>query len=39
MAVTDEDLQELGKSPIYSRKEDEWNEWSYVPALLTGAEG
>ena len=50
MAVTDEDLQKLGKPPIYSGKEDEWNEWSFVmksyvsllsthvPALLTGAE-
>ena len=50
MAVTDEDLQKLGKPPMYSGKEDEWNEWSFVmksyvsllsthvPALLTGAE-
>ena len=50
MAVTDEDLQKLGKPPIYSEKEDEWSEWSFVmksyvsllsthvPALLTGAE-
>ena len=50
MAVTDEDLQKLGKPPIYSGKEDEWSEWSFVmksyvsllsthvPALLTGAE-
>ena len=50
MAVTDEDLQKLGKPPIYSGKEDEWNEWSFVmksyvsllsthvPALLAGAE-
>ena len=50
MAATDEDLQKLGKPPIYSGKEDEWNEWSFVmksymsllsthvPALLTGAE-
>ena len=48
--VTDEDLQKLGKPPIYSGKEAEWNEWSFVmksyvsllsthvPALLTGAE-
>ena len=50
MEVTDEDLQKLGKPPIYSGKEDEWNEWSFVmksylsllsthvPALLTSAE-
>ena len=50
MTVTDEDLQKLGRPPIYSGKEDEWNEWSFVmksyvsllsthvPALLTGAE-
>ena len=49
MAVTDEDLQKLRKPPIYSGKEDEWSEWSFVmksyasllsahdPALLTGA--
>ena len=50
MAATDEDLQKLGKPPIYSGKEDEWSEWSFVmksyasllsehvAALLTGAE-
>ena len=50
MAGTAEDLQKLGKPPIYSGKEDEWSEWSFVmknyasllsvhvPALLTGAE-
>ena len=49
MEATDEDLQKLGKPPIYSGK-DEWNEWSlvvksfvsflsaHVPALLTSAE-
>ena len=49
MAVTDEDLQKLGKPPIYSGKEDDWSEWSFVmksclsllstpvPALLAGA--
>ena len=26
MAATDEDLQKLGKPPIYSGKEDEWSE-------------
>ena len=50
MSATDEDLQKLGKPPIYSGNEDEWSEWSFVmksyasllsshvPALLTGAE-
>ena len=50
MAATDDELQKLGRPPIYSRKEDEWNEWSFVmrsyvsllsahiPALLAGAE-
>ena len=50
MAATDDDLQKLGRPPIYSGKEDEWNEWSFVmrsyvsllsahiPALLAGAE-
>ena len=50
MAATDEDLQKLGKPPIYSGKEDERSEWSFalksyvsllsahVPALLAGAE-
>ena len=45
--ATDEDLQKLGKPPVYSGKEDEWSEWSFVmksyasllsahvPALLT----
>ena len=44
------ELQKLGRPPIYSGKEDEWNEWSFVmrshvsflsvhiAALLTGAE-
>ena len=30
MAATDDELQKLGKPPIYSGKEDEWNEWSFV---------
>ena len=50
MAATDDELQKLGKPPIYSGKEDEWNEWSFVmrsymsllsvhvPALLASAE-
>ena len=50
MAATDDELQKLGKPLIYSGKEDEWNEWSFVmrsyvsllsvhvPALLAGAE-
>ena len=50
MAATDEEVQKLGKHPIYSGKEDEWSEWSFVmtsyvsllfthvPALLAGAE-
>ena len=50
MAATDDELQKLGRPPIYSGKEDEWNEWSFVmrsyvsllsahiPALLAGAE-
>ena len=50
MAATDDELQKLGKPPIYSGKEDEWNEWSFVmrsyvsllsahvPTLLAGAE-
>ena len=50
MAATEDELQKLGKPPIYSGKEDEWNEWSFVmrsyvsllsvhlPALLAGAE-
>ena len=33
MAATDEDLQELGKPPIFSGKEDEWNEWSFSEPL------
>ena len=50
MAATDDELQKLGRPPIYSGKEYEWNEWSFVmrnyvsllsahiPALLAGAE-
>ena len=50
MAAADDELQKLGKPPIYIGKEDEWNEWSFVmrsyvsllsahvPALLAGAE-
>ena len=50
MAATDDELQKLGKPPVHSGKEDEWNEWSFVmrsyvfllsmhiAALLTGAE-
>ena len=50
MAATDDELQKLGKPPIYSGEVDEWNEWSFVmrnyvslvsvhvPALLAGAE-
>ena len=50
MAVADEDLQKLGKSPVHNGKDDEWNEWSFVmksyvsslsthvSTLLTGAE-
>ena len=30
MAATDDALQKLGRPPIYSGKEDEWNEWSFV---------
>ena len=30
MAATDDELQKLGKPPIFSGKEDEWNEWSFV---------
>ena len=30
MAGTDDELQKLGRRPIYSGKEDEWNEWSFV---------
>ena len=26
----DEHLRKLGKPPIYSGKEDEWSEWSFV---------
>ena len=50
MAATGEELQKLGKPPIYSGKEDEWNEWNLamksnvsllytqVPASPEGAE-
>ena len=50
MAVTDDELQTLGKPPIFYGKDDEWNEWSFamrsyvsllsthVPALLAGGE-
>ena len=50
MAVTDDELQKLGKPPIYSGMEDAWSEWTFVmrsfvslqsahiPALLAGAE-
>ena len=50
MAATDDELQKMGRHPIHSGKEDEWNEWSFVmrsyvsllsahiPALLAGAE-
>ena len=50
MAATDDELQKLGRPPIYSGKENAWNEWSFVmgsyvslqsvhiAALLTGAE-
>ena len=50
MAATDDELQNLGKPPIYSGMENEWSEWSFVmrsnvsllsvhvPALLAGAE-
>ena len=50
VAATDDELQKLGRPPIYSGTEDEWNEWSFVmrkyvsllsahiPALLAGAE-
>ena len=50
MAATDDELQKLSRPPIYSGKEDEWNEWSFVmesyvsllsvhtAALLTGTE-
>ena len=49
MAATDDELQKLGRPPIYSGKEDDWNEWSlvmrnyvsllsaHIPALLAGA--
>ena len=49
MAATAEDPQKLGKPPIYSGKENDWSEWSFVmksylsllsthvPALLAGA--
>ena len=50
MAATDDELQKLGKPPIYSGEEDDWGEWRFVmnsyvsllsvhvPALLVGAE-
>ena len=50
MAATDDELQKLGKPPIYNGTEDEWAEWSFVmrsyvfllsghmPAILAGAE-
>ena len=50
VAATDDELQKLGRPPIYSGTEDEWNEWSFVmrkyvsllsahiPALRAGAE-
>ena len=50
MAATNDELQKLGKPPIYSGKEDEWHEWSFssrsyvsllsmqVASLLIGAE-
>ena len=50
MAATDDELQKLGKPPIYSGKDDEWSDWSFVmrsyvsllfvhvPALLAGAQ-
>ena len=50
MAATDDELQKLGRLPIYNGKEDEWAEWSFVMriyvsllsrhmlALLAGAE-
>ena len=34
MAATDEDLQKLGKPPIYSGKEDEWSEWSFGVSVI-----
>ena len=30
MAATDEDLQKLGKPPVYRGKDDEWSRWSFV---------
>ena len=30
MAATDDELQKMGRLPIYSGKEDEWNKWSFV---------
>ena len=28
-AASDDELQKLGKPPIYSGKENEWHEWSF----------
>ena len=30
MAATNDEQQKLGRPPIYSGKEDEWNEWTFV---------
>ena len=30
MAATDDELLKFGRPPIYSGKDDEWNEWSFV---------